>query len=94
MRMSIVLRRQGLLAAFRMASPCRPPDPVLPRRSLLPPILVSAANPNQVQKKKMWEEVQPLLKTSSDRVANYKGRTMMTSGGAITAPTLADGNIS
>lgn len=53
-----------------------------------------AANPNQVQKKKMWEEVQPLLKTSADKVAQYKGMSMNSSMGPITAATLSDANIS
>lgn len=52
------------------------------------------AKPNQVDKKKMWEEVQPLLRTDGGRVAGFDGRTMMTSAGAVTAPSLADARIS
>ena len=48
----------------------------------------------QVDKKKMWEEVQPLLRTDGGRVAGFDGRTMMTSAGAVTAPSLADARIS
>lgn len=42
----------------------------------------------------MWEEVQPLLKTDASKAAGYAGRPMMTSCGAVTAPTLANANIS
>lgn len=48
----------------------------------------------QVDKKKMWEEVQPLLRTDGGRVAGFAGRPMMTSAGAVTAPSLADARIS
>lgn len=54
----------------------------------------AAAEPNRVQKKKLWEAVQPDLKTSAERVAGYKGAAMMTSAGPVTAPTLAAANIS
>lgn len=63
---------------------------MLPRRMPLaaPPWCV------QVDKKKMWEEVQPLLRTDGGRVAGFSGRPMMTSAGAVTAPSLADARIS
>ena len=48
----------------------------------------------QVQKKKIWEAVQPDLKTGADRVAAWQGAPMLTSAGPITAATLANGNIS
>ena len=48
----------------------------------------------QVQKKKLWEAVQPELKTDAEGVASFKGITMLTSAGAIKAPTLTGGNIS
>jgi hypothetical protein len=54
----------------------------------------AAAEANRVQKKKLWEAVQPDLKTSGDRVAGYKGATMNTSVGPVTAKTLATANIS
>ena len=50
--------------------------------------------PNRVQKKKMWEAVQPHLRTDGDCVAQYQGRAMMTSAGAIRAATLAGAGIS
>lgn len=52
------------------------------------------AEANRVQKKKLWEAVQPDLKTSADKVAGYKGSVMMTSAGPVTAKTLAAANIS
>lgn len=52
------------------------------------------AEPNRVQKKKMWEAAQPDLKTDAGRVAGYKGAAMMTSAGPVTAATLSDANIS
>lgn len=50
--------------------------------------------PPQLQKKKIWEAVQPLLKTDAQRVAGFQGRAMMTSAGPVTAATLAGANIS
>jgi len=47
-----------------------------------------------VQKKKLWEGVQPDLKTDSEMVANFKGIPMLTSAGAVRAPTLAAANVS
>lgn len=48
----------------------------------------------QIQKNKIWEELQPELKTDDSKTANFKGHTMMTSAGAVTADTLAGANIS
>ena len=53
-----------------------------------------AAKPNQVDKKKMWEEVQPLLRTDGGRVAGFAGRPMQTSAGPVTAATLSEASIS
>jgi hypothetical protein len=52
------------------------------------------AEPNRVQKKKLWEAVQPDLKTSEDRVANYKGFPMTTAAGPISCKTLTSASIS
>lgn len=52
------------------------------------------AQPNRVGKKKLWEAVQLDLRTGADRVAAYKGATMLTSGGAITSVSLLDASIS
>eukprot|EP00887_Chlorella_sp_A99_P006267 scaffold3.g6267.t1 len=51
------------------------------------------ANPNQVQKKKMWEAVQPLLRTRDDGVAAFDGTPMLTSAGPVTAATLTGATI-
>jgi hypothetical protein len=51
------------------------------------------AEPNRVQKKKLWEAVMPDLKTGADKVAGYKGQPMMTSAGAVTAASLTGANI-
>jgi len=50
--------------------------------------------PNKIQKKKIWEELQPDLKTGDDKVATWQGHPMMTSAGAITADSIAGGGIS
>jgi hypothetical protein len=49
--------------------------------------------PNPLQKKKVWEGVQPVLRTDSSRVANFKGAAMQTAEGAVTAATLTAANI-
>ena len=46
--------------------------------------------PAQVDKKKVFVNAMPDLKTSADRVATWKGHAFMTSAGPCTAPTLAD----
>lgn len=48
----------------------------------------------QVQKKKIWEGVQPHLKTNDQRQVVYKGTVMTTGAGPVMAPTLANSNIS
>ena len=48
----------------------------------------------QVQKRKMWEEVQPELRTNESRQAAYQGHVMMTSQGPVTAATLGNSGIS
>lgn len=47
-----------------------------------------------MQKKKMWEEVQPNLRTTADKLAAFKDQIMMTSQGPVMTETLVDGNIS
>ncbi|KAG1660174.1 hypothetical protein FOA52_005274 [Chlamydomonas sp. UWO 241] len=55
----------------------------------------AAAEPaNRVDKKKMWEALQPHLKTDRGKVAGFKGQPMMTSAGACVSDTLANGTIS
>lgn len=48
----------------------------------------------QVDKKKMFEEVQPLLRTDGARVAGFNGQQMMTSAGPVTVASLAEARIS
>lgn len=52
------------------------------------------AKENQVAKKKIWEGVQPDLKTDASKVAGWQGSVMMTSAGAVTCATLEHANIS
>lgn len=47
-----------------------------------------------MQKKKLWEAVQPDLKTTDDLTATYKGIPMMTSAGAVSTASLKGANIS
>lgn len=53
-----------------------------------------AETPNKVQKKKIWETVQPLLKTTEDCVAVFQSKPMRTSGGVVTCLSLPGANIS
>lgn len=53
------------------------------------------AKENRVQKKKLWEAVQPDLKTTDDLVATFKGEhPMMTSAGPVTTKSLKGARIS
>jgi aminoacyl tRNA synthase complex-interacting multifunctional protein 1 len=47
-----------------------------------------------VQKKKIWESVQPELRTSAEGVACWKEVQMLTSAGAVTVTRLLNGHIS
>ena len=58
------------------------------------PLQPPPAEPNRIQKKKVWEAVQPKLRTGSDLIANYEGRQMLTSAGPVAAATLGGANIS
>lgn len=53
-----------------------------------------AASPNQVQKKKLWETVQPHLKTSNNCVAMFGEVPMRTSSGLVSCRSLKNANIS
>lgn len=52
-----------------------------------------AATPNQLQKKKIWEAIQPHLKTTEDCIATFKGRPMRTSAGLVTCKSLKEASI-
>ncbi|KAJ4896231.1 hypothetical protein Rs2_23025 [Raphanus sativus] len=56
--------------------------------------LPEPAPPNKVQKKKMWEAVQPLLKTDDSGVSMLKEHLMRSSSGLVTSNTLKNANIS
>ena len=49
--------------------------------------------PNQIQKKKTWEELQPRLVTNQDCVATYEGAPMMTSAGPVKCATMKGATI-
>lgn len=48
----------------------------------------------QVEKKKLWDQVQPLLRTNAERVAGFDGQAMLTSAGAVTVASLGEARIS
>lgn len=52
------------------------------------------ASPNQVQKKKIWELVQPHLKTDASLVAMLGEHLMQTSAGVVMSRSLKNANIS
>lgn len=53
-----------------------------------------AETPNRIKKKKMWVDLQPLLRTGEDRVACFDGAAMNTGAGPVTAKTLVNSPIS
>ncbi|CAJ1934225.1 unnamed protein product [Sphenostylis stenocarpa] len=53
-----------------------------------------AATPNQIQKKKIWELVQPHLKTDVSCIAMLGEHVMRTSVGSVTCRSLRNANIS
>lgn len=52
------------------------------------------AGANQVQKKKIWEALQPELRVLDSRVASWKGSEMVAAAGKVTAASLVGGGIS
>lgn len=54
----------------------------------------AAAPPNQIQKKKIWESVQPHLKTNAACIAMLDGLYMNTSAGPVVSKSLKNANIS
>uniref|UniRef100_A0A803M5F8 tRNA-binding domain-containing protein n=2 Tax=Chenopodium quinoa TaxID=63459 RepID=A0A803M5F8_CHEQI len=54
----------------------------------------AAATANQIQKKKIWELVQPHLKTDAACIAMLDGHYMRTSAGPVVSKSLKDANIS
>ncbi|KAL3685667.1 hypothetical protein R1sor_003689 [Riccia sorocarpa] len=53
----------------------------------------SAATPNQVAKKKIWETVQPHLKTTDECTAQCQSKPMRTSAGIVRCESLQGANI-
>ncbi|KAL1807894.1 hypothetical protein ACET3Z_024884 [Daucus carota] len=56
--------------------------------------LPDAASPNQIQKKKIWESVQPHLKSDASCVAALGMHLMRTSAGVVETGSLKNANIS
>jgi hypothetical protein len=48
---------------------------------------------HRVQKKKVWEAVQPELNTSADCVVQYKDKAMLTSAGPVTVASLTGATV-
>lgn len=48
----------------------------------------------QIQKKKIWEGIQPLLKTTEECAAIFQDKPMRVSTGIVTCATLKSGNVS
>ncbi|KAJ7982703.1 tyrosine--tRNA ligase, cytoplasmic [Quillaja saponaria] len=53
-----------------------------------------AATPNQIQKKKIWESVQPYLKTDASCIAMLGEHVMHTSAGPVMCRSLKNASIS
>ena len=58
------------------------------------PRQAAAVEPNRAQKKKLWEAVQPLLRTDGDATACFRDALMLTSAGPVRASSLANASIS
>uniref|UniRef100_A0A803P0L2 tRNA-binding domain-containing protein n=1 Tax=Cannabis sativa TaxID=3483 RepID=A0A803P0L2_CANSA len=56
--------------------------------------LPSPATPNQIQKKKVWELVQPHLKTNDSCIVILGDHVMQTSAGAVLCRSLKNANVS
>ena len=48
---------------------------------------------NKVAKKKIWEKVQPELKTTDARVVTFGGVELTTTAGPVTTPTVSGGTV-
>lgn len=53
----------------------------------------AAATPNQLQKKKIWESVQPLLRTTEECVATFEDRPLRAAAGPVTCASLKGANV-
>lgn len=61
------------------------------RKSLITTTRVGEGH--RVQKKKLWEAVQPELNTSTDCVVQYKDKAMLTSAGPVTVASLTGATV-
>lgn len=57
------------------------------------PVQAKPMEPNPLTKKKVWEGVQPVLRTDAARRANFKGAAMRTAEGPVTSASLVDARI-
>lgn len=57
-------------------------------------IVAAAVSMTQVQKKKIWESIQPLLKTNAECAAIFQDKPMRVSTGIVTCASLKGGNVS
>ncbi|KAK2649882.1 hypothetical protein Ddye_017371 [Dipteronia dyeriana] len=98
------VKSNGMLLAASDASHqsvelLQPPETSLPGHRIWfgdqnqPPPSTTPATPNQIQKKKIWELVQPHLKTNASCVAMLGEDLMLTSQGAVVCASLKNANI-
>ncbi|KAK4849115.1 hypothetical protein QYF36_021020 [Acer negundo] len=98
------VKSNGMLLAASDASHqnvelLQPPETSLPGHRIWfgdqnqPPPTTTPATPNQIQKKKIWELVQPHLKTNASCVAMLGEDLMLTSEGAVVCASLKNANI-
>jgi tRNA-binding EMAP/Myf-like protein len=81
-------------ALSRPHCPLPPPHPLHTRPRLrLPALQSKPLEPNQLAKKKVWEELAPGMRTGEDRTATYRGVPMLTSAGPVVAASLGSARI-
>ena len=93
------LTRSVHASSFTLACLSAPLPPVLTFHSSLavfptsPPPLYPPVSPLQLQKKKVWEALQPLLATTDDCVASLFGRPLRSPAGVVTCQSLKQANV-
>ena len=84
-----------LMTFLAMAPASGPPPPnSAPHHVVYFCVQAAPAEPNRVPKKKMWEALAPELTVGEDGVAVWRGRSMSTSAGVVTAAGLRNANVS
>ena len=68
-------------------------DRVLVDAAAAPPPATAPAAANAVEKKKLWDVVQPGLATGSDRRVTWRGLSLAAGGAPITAATLVGAKV-